>query len=240
MSENSQTIPVNQRVIFALDFADPGEALSWVERIDDQVKFFKVGLQLFLAGGWPVVDHIVSRGNQVMLDLKLYDIPATVRLAVEQFKDRGITFTTVHGYGPVVEAALAADSGVHILAVTVLTSMGQEELVELNYQGTVEELVMERAKKVLALGCDGIVCSAREAATLRQKLGKEFAMVTPGIRPLDAAVNDQQRITTPAQAIIAGANQLVIGRPIRDAADPAAAIDAIQLEISTALAGCNC
>lgn len=240
MSENMQNIPVNQRVIFALDCADPGEALSWVERIDDQVKFFKVGLQLFLSGGWPVVDHIVSRGNQVMLDLKLYDIPATVRLAVEQFKDRGITFTTVHGYGPVVEAALAAGSGVNILAVTVLTSMGKEELVELNYQGTVEELVMERAKKVLALGCDGVVCSAQEAATMRRELGKEFAMITPGIRPLDAAVNDQQRIATPAQAILDGANHLVIGRPIRDAEDPAATIDAIQQEISTALAGCNC
>jgi len=231
-----QTIPVNERVIFALDFADPREALSWVERIDDQVKFFKVGLQLFLAGGWPVVDQIAARGNQVMLDLKLYDIPATVQLAVTQFADRGITFTTVHGYGPVVEAALAADSGVSILAVTVLTSMGSEELAELNYQGTVEELVMERAKKVLSLGCNGIVCSAREASTLRQELGNQFSMVTPGIRPLDAAANDQQRIATPAQAILDGADHLVIGRPIRDADNPAATIDAIQQEISGALA----
>jgi len=234
-----QTIPVNERVIFALDFADPREALSWVERIDDQVKFFKVGLQLFLAGGWPVVDQIAARGNQVMLDLKLYDIPATVQLAVTQFADRGITFTTVHGYGPVVEAALAADSGVSILAVTVLTSMGSEELAELNYQGTVEELVMERAKKVLSLGCNGIVCSAREASTLRQELRNQFSMVTPGIRPLDAAANDQQRIATPAQAILDGADHLVIGRPIRDADNPAATIDAIQQEISTALALCN-
>lgn len=231
-----QIIPVNERIIFALDFAEPKQALSWVERIDGQVKFYKVGLQLFLAGGWPVIDQIVARGNQVMLDLKLYDIPATVQLAVTQFADRGITFTTVHGYGSVVEAALAANSGVGILAVTVLTSMGSEELTELNYQGTVEELVMERAKKVLSLGCNGIVCSAREASTLRREFGNQFSMVTPGIRPFDAAANDQQRIATPAQAILDGADHLVIGRPIRDAENPSTTIEAIQQEITTALA----
>ena len=230
-----ETIPLNQRIIFALDFAEPREALAWVDRIDNQVQFFKVGLQLFLAGGWPVIDHIVDRGNQVMRDLKLYDIPATVRLAVGQFADRGITFATVHGYGPVVEAALAAESGVGILAVTVLTSMGSQELTELNYQGTVEQLVMERAGRVLSLGCDGLVCSAREAAGLRQAFGPAFAMVTPGIRPADAAANDQQRIATPGRAILDGADHLVIGRPIRDAENPAAAIAAIQEEISTAL-----
>lgn len=229
-------IPLDKRVIFALDFADPREALAWVDRIDDQIRFFKVGLQLFLAGGWPVIDHIVDRGNQVMLDLKLYDIPATVRLAVAQFAGRGISLTTVHGYGPVVEAALAADSGVRILAVTVLTSMGSDELAELNYRGTVEQLVMERAKRVLSLGCDGLVCSAREAAGLRKKFGPAFSMVTPGIRPLDATADDQQRIATPGRAILDGADHLVIGRPIRDAENPAATIAAIQEEISTALA----
>ena len=230
-----ERIPLNQRIIFALDFADPREALAWVDRIDDQVQFFKVGLQLFLAGGWPVIDHIVGRGNQVMLDLKLYDIPATVQLAVAQFGGRGITFATVHGYGPVVEAALAADSGVQILAVTVLTSMGSDELTELNYRGTVEQLVMERARRVLSLGCDGIVCSAREAAGLRRELGPEFSMITPGIRPSDAAANDQQRIAAPGRAILDGADHLVIGRPIRDAENPMETIAAIQEEISTAL-----
>ena len=154
-------IPVNERIIFALDVPDAGSARLLVEQLDSDIKFFKVGLQLFLAGGWPVIDHIVGRGNKVMLDLKLYDIPATVRLAVEQFAGRGVTFTTVHGYGPVVKAALEADAGVKILAVTVLTSMGEAELAELNFQGTVEELVKERAGRVLALGCHGIVCSAR-------------------------------------------------------------------------------
>ncbi len=230
-----KNIPVNERIIFALDVPTPDMARQLVERLDNEINFFKVGLQLFLAGGWPVVDHIVKRGNKVMLDLKLYDIPATVGLAVRQFADRGITFATVHGYGPVVEAALAADSGVKILAVTVLTSMGDEEFAELNFQGTVEDLVLARAKKVLAIGCDGLVCSAREAARLRRECGPDFAMVTPGIRPADIKSDDQKRIATPGRAIRDGADHLVIGRPIRDAEDPAATITAIQQEISAAL-----
>ncbi len=228
-------IPLAERIIFALDFADPKTALAYVERLDDQIKFFKVGLQLFLAGGWLVVDTIVRRGSRVMLDLKFHDIPATVQLAVARLADHGITFATVHGYGPVVEAALAADSGVGILAVTVLTSMGSEEIAELHYPGTVEDLVVERAQKALALGCHGLVCSAREAARLRRECGHDFAMVTPGIRPAGASANDQQRIATPGRAIADGADYLVIGRPIRDADDPAAAISAIQQEIAGAL-----
>jgi orotidine-5'-phosphate decarboxylase len=225
-------IPLNERIIFALDVPDAASARLLVEQLDSDIKFFKVGLQLFLAGGWPVIDHLVSRGNKVMLDLKLYDIPATVRLAVEQFDGRGITFTTVHGNGPVVSAALAAEADVKILAVTVLTSMGDDELTELNFRGTVEDLVKQRAGRVLELGCHGIVCSAREAAMLRTSFGREFDMVTPGIRPTDSAAGDQQRIATPAAAIADGSDYLVIGRPIRDAADPAAMIASIQQEIA--------
>ncbi len=225
-------IPLNERIIFALDVPDAAAARLLVEQLDRDIKFFKVGLQLFLAGGWPVIDHIASRGNKVMLDLKLYDIPATVRLAVEQFAGRGITFATVHGYGPVVSAALAAETEVKILAVTVLTSMGDEELAELNFQGTVEDLVKQRAGRVLERGCHGIVCSAREAAMLRTSFGPEFDMVTPGIRPLDSAAGDQQRIATPARAIADGSDYLVIGRPIRDAVDPAAMTASIQQEIA--------
>ena len=210
------TIPLEERIIFALDLADPREALALVDRLAGRIRFFKVGLQLFFAGGWPVVDYIVRKNCKVMLDLKLYDIPATVRLAVRQFADRGITFTTVHGYGPVVEAALAAESGVQILAVTVLTSFGSEQVSELQYQGSVDDLVLQRAATVLKLGCHGVVCSAREAALLRGRLGKDFAMVTPGIRPSGAELNDQQRVATPGRAIADGANYLVIGRPIRE------------------------
>ena len=233
---NKATIPLEERIIFALDLADPREAFALVDRLAGHIRFFKVGLQLFFAGGWPVVDYIVAKGCKVMLDLKLYDIPATVRLAVQQFADRGITFTTVHGYGPVVEAALAAETGVQILAVTVLTSFGAEQVSELQYRGSVDDLVLQRARTVLSLGCHGVVCSAREATLLRQRLGHDFVMVTPGIRPAGADLNDQQRVATPGRAIADGADYLVIGRPIRDAADPDECIAAIQREIAAALA----
>lgn len=231
----STTIPLEDRIILALDLADPRQALDLVDRLTGQIRFFKVGMQLFFAGGWPVVDAIVHRGCQVMLDLKLYDIPATVRLAVRQFADRGITFTTVHAYGPVVEAALAADTGIRILAVTVLTSFGPEQIAELQYQGSVDDLVRQRAETVLRLGCHGIVCSAREATMLRREFGGDFIMVTPGIRPVEANTHDQQRVATPARAIADGADYLVIGRPIREAKDPAACIAAIQQDIKKAL-----
>ena len=233
---NKASIPLEERIIFALDLADPREALALVDRLAGQIRFFKVGLQLFFAGGWPVVDYIVAKNCKVMLDLKLYDIPATVQLAVRQFADRGISFTTVHGYGPVVEAALAAETGIQILAVTVLTSFGAEQVNELQYSGSVDDLVLQRAQTVLKLGCHGVVCSAREATLLRQRLGHDFIMVTPGIRPSGADLNDQQRVATPGRAIADGADYLVIGRPIRDAADPDACIAAIQREIATALA----
>ena len=233
---NKATIPLEERIIFALDLADPREAFALVDRLAGHIRFFKVGLQLFFAGGWPVVDYIVAKGCKVMLDLKLYDIPATVRLAVQQFADRGITFATVHGYGPVVEAALAAETGVQILAVTVLTSFGAEQVSELQYRGSVDDLVLQRAGTVLSLGCHGVVCSAREATLLRQRLGHDFVMVTPGIRPAGADLNDQQRVATPGRAIADGADYLVIGRPIRDAADPDECIAAIQREIAAALA----
>ena len=232
---NNTPIALEERIIFALDLADPRAACALVDRLAGPIRFFKVGMQLFFAGGWPVVEHIVAKGCKVMLDLKLYDIPETVRLAVRQFADRGITFATVHGYRPVVEAALAADSGVQILAVTVLTSFGVEQVTELNYAGSVDDLVFQRAETVLRAGCHGVVCSAREAAMLRGRLGRNFVMVTPGIRPAGSALGDQQRVATPGRAIADGADYLVIGRPIRDAADPEATIAAIHREITAAL-----
>nr|WP_320010459.1 orotidine-5'-phosphate decarboxylase [uncultured Desulfobulbus sp.] len=233
---NVTDIPLEERIIFALDVADPRKAIALVDRLSDHVRFFKVGMQLFFSGGWSVVDYIVRKGCKVMLDLKLYDIPATVKLAVEQFADRGISLTTVHGYSPVVEAALEANTDIQILAVTVLTSFGNEQVSELQYQGTVEDLVLQRARAVLSVGCHGIVCSAMEAPLLRQQLGQEFVMVTPGIRPAGADLNDQQRVATPGRAIADGSDYLVIGRPIRDAQDPEACINAIQREIALSLA----
>lgn len=224
-------IPLGERIIFALDYADPKEARSAVQQLDEQIGYFKVGLQLFLADGWPMVDFVLQRGNKVMLDLKLHDIPATVRLAVEQFAGRGISMATVHGYAPVVQAALDAKTDVQILGVTVLTSTGEDEVQELGFSGSVQDLVQQRAKRILDIGCHGLVCSAQEASMLRRECGNDFIMVTPGIRPAGTAAGDQQRITTPAGAIKDGADYLVIGRPIRDAADPSAAIQLIQDEI---------
>ena len=228
-------IPLEDRIIFALDVPSSDEARALVEKHDGHIRFFKVGLQLFLSGGWPMVDFIVKRGNKVMLDLKLYDIPATVRLAVKQFADRGVTLTTVHGFKPVVEAALDADSGVQILGVTVLTSLGDDYLREINFGGCIEDLVLQRARNVIKSGAHGVVCSAREASLVRKELGNDFIMVTPGIRPTGSDVNDQQRIATPGGAISDGADYLVIGRPIRDAADPREMTLNISKEIQEAL-----
>ena len=232
---NLQAIPLEERIIFALDVAAVSHAEALIERLAGHIRFFKVGLQLFFAGGWPVVEAITRRGCKVMLDLKLYDIPETVRLAVRQFADRGIALTTVHASTPVMEAALKADAGIGILAVTVLTSTGQAELEALRYPGTVEDLVRQRAAEALRLGCSGVVASAREAALLRRELGDNFRIVTPGIRPAGAPSHDQQRVSTPAMALMNGADYLVIGRPIRDAADPLAALRAIQEELRCAL-----
>ncbi len=239
--QHLSAIPLEERIIFALDVADASSAEALIERLAGPIRFFKVGLQLFFAAGWPVVEAITRRGCKVMLDLKLYDIPETVRLAVRQFAGRGITFTTVHASVPVMEAALSADASVGILAVTVLTSSGEAELQALRYPGTLADLVQERASAALRLGCAGVVASAQEAAMLRQTLGQtqdqNFRIVTPGIRPAGTESHDQQRICTPGAALINGADYLVIGRPIRDAADPLAAIAAIQNEMKSALAG---
>ncbi len=232
-------IPLNERIIFALDFSDPEEAKEWVEKIDRKIKFFKVGLQLFLAGWWPVIDHIVNRGNKVMVDLKFFDIPETVNLAVQQLKNRGVTFTTIHGNDPIIEAAVKEKNGLKILAVTVLTSFDESDMVEMGLTKTVEDLVLIRAKKALILGCDGIVSSPLEASTLRKDFGSNFIIVTPGIRPglnRDIEKDDQKRVATAKQAIINGADHVVIGRPISTSPDPLSTINTIQKEIADGLA----
>ncbi|MGW8161958.1 MAG: orotidine-5'-phosphate decarboxylase [Desulfobulbales bacterium] len=231
-------IPLNERIIFALDFADPKLAGQWVRKLDSQVRFFKVGLQLFLAGGWPVIDDIIDRGNKVMLDLKFFDIPETVHLAVRQLQNRGVTFATVHGNRPIIEAAVAEKSEMKVLAVTVLTSFDESDMVEMGFTGSVRDLVLIRARKALELGCDGVVSSALEAESLRNELGPNFLVVTPGIRPglnRDVEEDDQKRVATAQQAIINGADHVVIGRPISTAPDPVRTVATIQGEIARGL-----
>ncbi len=231
-------ISLDERIIFALDFADPKMAGDWVAKLDGHLKFFKVGLQLFLAGGWPVIENIVNRGNKVMLDLKFFDIPETVHLAVQQLQHRGVTFATIHGNRPVIEAAVSEKKDMKILAVTVLTSFDESDMLEMGFTGSVRDLVLIRSRKAMELGCDGVVSSALEAEPLRNELGSNFLVVTPGIRPglnRDVEKDDQKRIATAEQAILNGADHVVIGRPISTSPDPLYTVQTIQEEIAKGL-----
>lgn len=231
-------IPLEERIIFALDFESVDLAKEWVRRLEGRIKFYKVGLQLFLAGWWPIIDWIQERGNKVMVDLKFFDIPETVQLAVRQVKNRGVTFATVHGNDPIVEAAVAEKGDLKVLAVTVLTSFGENDMREMGLQGTVEDLVLIRARRALALNCDGIVSSGLEVQRMRGELGDNFIVVTPGIRPganRELQQDDQVRIVTAQDAIINGADHVVVGRPISRARDPLGVVDSMQNEIRKAL-----
>ena len=234
----AKNIPLNERIIFALDVSSKDAAERWLDRLGDQVQFYKVGLQLFLAGGFPVIEMIVNRGCQVMVDLKFFDIPETVALAVRELKNKGATFITVHGNDPILRAAIKERSAAKILAVTVLTSFDESDLRAMGLTGTIQDLVYLRAKKALELGCDGVVSSGLEAQRLREGLGDRLLIVTPGIRPGVndvVAADDQKRIVSAGEAIRNGADHIVVGRPIRDAADPAAVVWHMQDEIAAAL-----
>jgi orotidine-5'-phosphate decarboxylase len=236
--EMAKDIPLNERIIFALDVSSKDEAERWLDRLGDRVRFYKVGLQLFLAGGFPVIDLILARGHKVMVDLKFFDIPETVALAVRELKNKGATFITVHGNDPILRAAVQERDGAKILAVTVLTSFDESDMRAMGFTGTVEELVYHRARKALDLGCDGVVSSGLEVPRLRDGLGDKFLIVTPGIRPGTNDVvqeDDQKRIASAYEAVRGGADYVVVGRPIRNAKDPVAVVEAMQAEIASAL-----
>ena len=231
-------IPLNERIIFALDVDDPTVALDWVKRLEPSIKFYKVGLQLFLAGWFHVIDAITERGHKVMVDLKFFDIPETVKLAVRELRRHRVTFATVHGNDPILRAAVAERGSMKILAVTVLTSFGEDDMREMGLTGSIADLVYIRAKRALAIGCDGIVSSGLEARRLRQNLGENLLIVTPGIRPgtnVEIQEDDQRRIVTARQAIINGADHVVVGRPISRAPDPLAVVATMQAEIELGL-----
>lgn len=228
-------LPLNKRIIFALDVRTPAEARQWVERLEDQIRFFKVGLELFLGAGFPIIDWIVDRGLEVMVDLKLFDVPQTVSSAVRQLTNRGITYTTVHGNDAIVKAAIDARAEVKILAVTVLTSLDQGDLLDLGFQCSPEELVLSRARRALQSGCDGVVASGLEAQKIRKELGSRLLVVVPGVRPVENRPDDQKRIIDVRSAFLNGADQVVIGRPIRQAPDPVALIREMQEQIAECL-----
>jgi orotidine-5'-phosphate decarboxylase len=233
-------IPSAERLIFALDVPDPAQALAWVRRLSPTVRFYKVGLELFLAGGWDVVHRIGDEGASLFLDLKLLDIPQTVTGALRSIEKHVLhpMLLTLHAFNSGLDPALRAalDPRIKLLGVTVLTSQSEADLRALGVTLPLPEYVARLAARARAAGCDGVVASPQEAAALRRQLGPEFLIVTPGVRPAGPALaqDDQARTATPAQAIAAGADYLVVGRPIRDAKDPLAAAPANQAEIAGA------
>lgn len=231
------TAQARERLIVALDFPSRAEAQALVARLGDSVVFYKLGLELFAAGeAAPLARGLKASGKRVFADLKLFDVPVTVERAVARLAGLGVDFLTVHGNQPMMEAAARAKGASRVLAVTALTSLDQGDLDDLGFRCEVESLVASRARRALAAGLDGVVASGREAAALRALLGSRLLIVTPGIRPVaNREEGDQKRVATPAAAIRAGADYLVVGRPIRDAADPRAAAEAIVEEMAEAL-----
>ena len=222
------------RLIVALDVASVDAAAAMVERLGNAAGFYKIGYQLAFAGGLPFAQSLIAAGKRVFLDLKLHDIGNTVGKGVESVARLGASFLTVHAYPQTMRAAVEAKRGskLKILAVTVLTSYDDADLATAGYKTGVAALAAARAAQARDLGVDGLVCSAEETASLRKIAGPGMALVTPGIRPAGSASGDQKRIMTPGQAIAAGADYLVVGRPILQAADPKAAAEAIMAEIA--------
>jgi orotidine-5'-phosphate decarboxylase len=219
----AKSIPARERLIFALDVPTPAAARALVERLGEAVSFYKVGLELAMdAGYWPLVDWLRGRGERVFCDLKLFDVPETVGRAVARLAGGGADFVTVHGNDGMLR---------RVLAVTALTSLDRGDLDDLGFAVDVDALVLSRARRALALGCDGVVSSGLEAAALRAELGPRLLIVVPGIRPV-ANVDDQKRTVDVEEAFRRGADHIVVGRPIRDAPDPRAAAEAIQERIA--------
>jgi orotidine-5'-phosphate decarboxylase len=222
-----------ERLIVALDVSSVEAAQAMVARLGETVSFYKIGYQLGFAGGITFSQQLIDSGKQVFVDLKLHDIGNTVAQGVKSVARLGATFLTVHAYPQTMKAAVdAREGGLRILAVTVLTSADDADLVAAGYAYSVRELVARRAAQAREIGVDGLVCSPEEAANLRSIVGPKMALVTPGIRPAGSAADEQKRIATPAAAIAAGADYLVVGRPIIAAADPKAAAQAIVAEIA--------
>jgi orotidine-5'-phosphate decarboxylase len=230
-------IAPKDRLIVALDLPSVGAAEAMITRLGDSVTFYKIGYQLAYAGGLPLVRQLADAGKKVFIDLKLHDIGNTVARGVESIAKSGATFLTVHAYPQTMKAATdaRAGSGLKILAVTVLTSYDDGDLHAAGYRFGVSDLAEARAQLAQVLGVDGLVCSPEEAASLHKIVGHQMVLVTPGIRPAGTASGDQKRIMTPARAISAGADYLVVGRPVIEATDPKATAEAILAEIVQAL-----
>lgn len=221
--------------MFALDVPNGDQARQLVEQLGDHVSFYKIGLELAMSGDYfQLMDWLIANDKKVFADLKLFDVPATVGAAVRQLKDRGATFLTVHGNQSIMEAAAANKGDLKILAVTVLTSLDRGDMDDLGFDCDIPALVLSRARRALEAGCDGVISSGLEVARLRKDVDQQLLVVTPGIRPVEnRPADDQKRVVSVPEAFANGSDYIVVGRPIRDAADPAAAAQAIQTEIAS-------
>lgn len=228
------SIAARDRLIFALDVPDVGAARRLAEELGDSVSFYKIGLELAMSGGYfELADWLIERDKKVFLDVKLFDVPATVGAAVRNLAARGATFATVHGNQSIMEAAAENKGDLKVLAVTVLTSLDRGDLDDLGFDCDVEELVLSRARRAFEAGCDGVISSGLEVPRLREHVDNRLLVVTPGIRPIDnRPADDQKRVVSVAQAFANGADHIVVGRPIRDADSPRAAAEAIQTTIA--------
>jgi orotidine-5'-phosphate decarboxylase len=236
---SQKNIDPKDRLIFALDVETSDRAKQIVDRLDESIVFYKLGLELFLGGEYfETIDWLLARNKKIFVDLKFFDVPQTVGSAVRQLTNRGISFVTVHGNDAILQAAVQEKQDLKILAVTVLTSLDRGDLNDLGFDCDPDALVLSRAKRALAIGCDGVISSGREAKALRASLDANFLVVTPGIRPIDnidnsqAPSDDQKRTVDVQTAFMNGADYIVVGRPIKFAADPYAAACEIQNTIA--------
>ena len=231
-------IPAHERLIVALDVPAAEQAKALVNTLGDAAVFYKIGMELLMAPGFfELLEWLRNNDKKVFVDLKFFDIPETVARAVKNLAERGADFCTIHGNQSIMEAAAKAKSGkLKVLAVTALTSLDQGDVTDLGFQCNIADLVLSRARRALQAGCDGVVSSGLEVARLRREAPSDLICVTPGIRPVENKPDgDQKRVMTPAHAIESGADYIVVGRPIRDAADPRNAALSIQQEIASAL-----
>lgn len=231
---SSKPIPVRERLIMALDVSSIAEAQALVEELGDAVIFYKVGMELFMSGDYfAFIEWLKANNKKVFVDLKFFDIPATVGRAIKALSNKGVDLATIHGNDSIMEAAAEAKGDLKVLAVTALTSLDRGDLDDLGFQCDVKELVLSRAKRALQIGCDGIVSSGLEVSMIREQLGQKLLVITPGIRPVDNREDDdQKRAVSVEQAIQNGADYIVVGRPIRDAVDRKAMAEKIQQQIA--------
>ncbi len=232
---STKAIPANERLIMALDFPSIPEAQALVEELGDSVVFYKVGMEIFMSGDYfAFIEWLKSKNKKIFVDLKFFDIPATVGRAIKALRSKGVDMATIHGNDSIMQAAAKEKGDLKVLAVTALTSLDRGDLDDLGFQCDVQQLVLSRAKRALAIGCDGIVSSGLEVPLLRENLDHKLLVITPGVRPVDNRVeDDQKRVVSVEQAFQNGADYIVVGRPIRDAENPKEMAEKIQAQIAS-------